>query len=235
MKINLGCSSFYNAKWKGVFYPETMAGKDWFAFYCEHFGTFEINATFYKMPTLRVMKNWYDRSPDAFLYSVKAPKSVTHVKRFEDCKQDIDAFYEVCRDGLREKLSCVLFQFPPSFSYSEERLQNILQNLDYGFNNVVEFRHASWWREDVQKLLSDKNVIFCSVSHPNLPSEIISQNGSFYLRLHGVPKMFYSEYPETYLKELADATKNRNGFVYFNNTADTGGILNALRFKELSQ
>lgn len=71
--INIGCSSFYNSYWKGVFYPEDLPKKEWFAYYCKHFNTYELNATFYRFPTLKSLQNWYDKSPQDFLFSVKAP------------------------------------------------------------------------------------------------------------------------------------------------------------------
>lgn len=78
--IHLGCSSFYNAKWKNVFYPEIIPSSKWFEFYCSHFNTFEINTTFYKFPTFRILTNWYKKSPDGFIYSVKAPKIIPQAK-----------------------------------------------------------------------------------------------------------------------------------------------------------
>jgi len=235
--IYRGCSGFYNKGWVGIFYPEGMPGKEWFGYYTKHFSTFEINATFYKFPTLRVMQNWYNRAPDGFIFAVKAPKTITHIKRFADCAEEIKAFYDVCRDGLAEKLGPCLFQLPPSFSFSEERLEMVVSSLDPAFKNVVEFRHASWWREDVYTALAKKGITFCSVSYPKLDDTIIENSGTGYVRLHGTPKLFYSEYS---LKEIEDlyaaiAAKGfKELFVFFNNTASTAGIINANQLKDMA-
>lgn len=235
-KIITGCSSFNESYWKGIFYPETLPRKDWFAFYCRHFNTYEMNGTFYKFPTARVLTNWYHKAPDGFLFSVKMYKGITHFKRLIDCEREISEFYTVCHENLKEKLAYVLFQMPPSFSYSEDRLSIILESLDYSFKNVVEFRNASWWRSEVYEAFTQKSVVFCNVSYPKLPEEIIVTAPTGYIRMHGSPKLFYSGYSDEYLKLLNKeilANNWQEAFVYFNNTASENGILNALNFKAL--
>ena len=235
-QINIGCSSFYTKLWKGVFYPEDMPSKEWFTFYSEHFKTYEINATFYKFPTLRIMQNWYNKAPDNFTYAVKAPKQITHLKKFVDCTDDIAQLYSVCKEGLTDKLGCILFQLPPSFSYSEERLNLIIASLNPEFNNVVEFRNESWWRDDVYATLGKKNITFCSVNYPKLPTTVISTTPIGYVRLHGNPKLFYSEYSVAEIQFLYNDIIAQNNFkevyIYFNNTASTAAIVNAQQFKK---
>jgi uncharacterized protein YecE (DUF72 family) len=159
-KIIIGCSTFNESYWKGVFYPEDLPRKDWFAYYCKHFNTYEMNSSFYKFPTAKVLQGWYQKAPDGFLFSVKMYKGVTHFKRFNDCERLIAEFYAVCRDNLKEKLACVLFQLPPSFSYSEEKLELILNAIDFSFTNVIEFRNESWWRTDVYESLRTERCCF---------------------------------------------------------------------------
>ncbi|MBD3582716.1 DUF72 domain-containing protein [Flavobacterium sp. D33] len=234
-KLLIGTSAFYNGKWKGIFYPETLASKEWFAFYCAHFNTFEINATFYKFPTLKTMQGWNSKSPEGFTYAVKAPKLITHIKRFENCSEEIRQFYEVCQAGLQEKLGALLFQLPPSFSYSEQRLELILSNLDPALPNVVEFRHKSWWRDDVSDALEKNNTAFCTPSYPGLPDDVIITRDIAYIRLHGTPKLFYSSYAkDDLMRFLAQAATAKTVFIYFNNTASAAGIENALLVKSLS-
>lgn len=234
-KCHIGCSSFYNYKWKNIFYPENIASKNWFDYYAQHLDAFEINSTFYKFPTLKVMQNWYDRSPKNYLFSVKAPKEITHIKKFQNCEAQLNTFYTVSENGLKEKLACFLFQFPPSFDYADERLQSIIQNLNPKYKNVVEFRHESWWNPKIIAKLKSNNIIFCSVSHPKLPEEII-ENEWVYIRLHGNPKMFYSSYSQAYLENLSVQLQKTNlkmAYVFFNNTASDAGIVNALELQKL--
>jgi len=231
-EVLAGCSSFNNRFWKGIFYPENMPASKWFGYYCQHFDTYEFNGSFYKFPTVKIFENWYKKVPEHFIFSVKAPKEITHIKKFTDCEELISDFYTVCDTGLKDKLGCILFQFPPSYSFSEEKLQNIINNLNPKFKNVIEFRHESWWIDKVWDLFMENNITFCSVSHPQLPETIFYKSPLIYIRLHGTPKMFYSGYSPEQLNDIKNKTKGKNAFVYFNNTAGEEGILNALEFKK---
>lgn len=137
---------------------------------------------------------------------------------------------------MREKLGCILFQLPPSFHYTPDRLSQIVDSLNPDFKNVIEFRNATWWTEEVYAILAESNITFCSVNYPNLPTETIQTNEIGYLRFHGNPKLFYSSYKDEELEQTADFLffnhKFKKIFVYFNNTASTAGILNALTLKK---
>ncbi|NRS89537.1 uncharacterized protein YecE (DUF72 family) [Flavobacterium sp. 7E] len=234
--IHIGCSSFYNAKWKKVFYPEDLPSKKWFDYYCTQFSAFEINATFYKFPTATILKNWYAKCPDHFTYAVKVPKEITHTKKLKDCKEQIDTFYTICESHLKEKLGCFLFQLPPSFIFSEENLEQVLSNLNTNFKNVIEFRHQSWWNDEAITTLSKNNISFCSVSHPSLPEKIIIDSPLIYVRLHGRGKMYYSEYTIEELKtieEILTSNTTKETYLFFNNTASEAGIVNAMEMKNI--
>ncbi|MFP9119071.1 DUF72 domain-containing protein [Flavobacterium sp. RNTU_13] len=184
------------------------------------------------------MQSWYEKTPDKFKFSVKAPKTITHIKRLEDCKEEIERFYSVIREGLKEKLASVLFQLPPSFSYSLERLEAIITAVNRDFNNVIEFRHESWWKQEVLEILSDNKIVFCNVNYPNLPTSVIKTTQIGYVRIHGNPKLFYSEYTHEDIEALYKNVKSQNfetAYIYFNNTASTAGITNALQAKKMNQ
>lgn len=236
-KITIGCSSFNNRYWKGVFYPDDLPASQWFDYYCRHFNTYEMNGTFYRFPTLKVMENWYHKAPDDFLFSVKVPKEITHIKKCVDCDGRIAEFYNVCEKGLKDKLDSVLFQFPPSYDYQPQRLEDIIAALHPDFNNVVEFRHESWWIPEVLATLTLNGITFCSVSYPKLPPTIFTDYPKVYIRLHGTPKLFYSTYTSdelAVLKEVIVKTvRPQKVTVFFNNTASIYGIENALELKEL--
>lgn len=231
MIIHLGCSSYYNRQWSGIFYPEGIPAKEWFAYYCTQFNTYEMNGSFYKFPTTKTLQTWYKKSPHRFIYSIKAPKLITHTKKFENCESELKEFYKACESGLKEKLGCVLFQFPPNFNYTPKRLELIIDSVDADFANVIEFRNASWWTKEIYQAFRERNLIFCSVNYPKLPTEIISTTKTGYVRLHGNPRLFYSEYSNEDLQAIMYQLKLNhinNAFVYFNNTASSAGILNAL-------
>ena len=237
MKVHTGCSGFYNRHWKGVFYPEKLAQSQWFAFYCEHFNTIELNITFYKFPTVKMLDVWYKKSPADFSFAVKAPRLITHYKKLKDCSPQIDDLYNACELGLRDKMGCLLFQFPPSFKYDEASLDMILKSMKPQCRNVVEFRNAGWWNKEVYDALTANDIIFCSVNHPKLPEDIIKTSSTLYVRLHGYPQIFYSSYSDEFLLNLHNSiVSNENindAYVLFNNTAGTAGILNAQRFKAI--
>lgn len=236
MEWRIGCSGFYYKEWKEFFYPKGVAQKDWFKFYCQHFNTIEINSSFYKMPTEKSLNKWYDESPPDFLFTMKAPRLITHYKQLRDCKQDISDFYQIINNGLREKLACILFQFPPSFSFSNERLEQLVQLLEPTLQNVAEFRHVSWWNKEVYQSLSAKGIIFAGQSYPsNLPDTIVKTNSTIYYRFHGKPVLYKSKYDivvlEDFVKQMPPNAKQ--AFIYFNNTWGTGAITNAEQLLQL--
>jgi uncharacterized protein YecE (DUF72 family) len=236
IKWRIGCSGFYNKHWKGVFYPEKMAQSKFFDYYCEYFNSVELNTTFYRFPTKEQLEKWFRKCPGHFTFSVKAPRLITHYKKFNDCEKLLDDFYFACEKGLKEQLGCLLFQLPPGLEYSEEKLEQIASGLKPGFKNVLEFRHPSWWNKKVYDRLGKEDITFCSVDHPKLPDTLIANTARMYVRLHGRPRLFHSNYSQEQLENLYKAIsakrKVKEGYVYFNNTAGTAGILNALSFQE---
>lgn len=236
-KWNIGCSGFYYREWKNLFYPPEIPQRLWFDYYCQNFNSVEINATFYRMPQIKSLVAWYDKSPLTFQFSVKVFQEITHERKFTDCEDLIHDFYTNAEKGLKEKLGCVLFQLPPSFQYSEDALTLICKATNPSFRNVMEFRHASWWRQNVYDRLGERNISFCSISYPKLPETIVFNTDFPYVRMHGVPKLYYSGYSDETLKTLADRLnedpKIHQGFIYFNNTAAAEAITNARQLRQM--
>jgi uncharacterized protein YecE (DUF72 family) len=235
MEWQIGCSGFHYKDWKGIFYPEKMPQRQWFEYYSSRFHTLELNVTFYRFPQLPFLHNWYAKSPEHFSFAVKVPRLITHYKQFKDCASLLSDFYGTVRNGLKDKLGPILFQLPPQYQYTEQRLQHIIGQVDGSFDNVIEFRHISWWNDQVKKALTDKNITFCGISHPTLPDEVIINTRVVYFRFHGVPDLYYSSYPEKELKRVADAIRKSKTaekvFIYFNNTATGAAIENAATFE----
>jgi len=236
MKWVIGCSGFSYKSWKPSFYPPKLPSTRWFEFYCEHFDTVELNVTFYRFPTAHIFESWYKRSPAKFSFSVKAPRLITHYKQMLKSKALLTQFYSACSNGLGEKLGPVLFQFPPRFSYTGERLQRILDSLDPAFINVVEFRHSSWWNEEVYKLLKKHRIIFCSMSHPGFPDEVAGKGDRVYYRFHGVPDLYSSVYSDAEMERISNSIATVKGikkaWCYFNNDINTAAIQNAKWLQE---
>ena len=239
MKWWIGCSGFYYPEWKELFYPVDLPKNNWFEFYCKTFNSVEINATFYKFPKIDFFKNWFDRSPDNFKFSVKVPRIITHYKRFKNSEKEIEDLYNVASLGLKDKLGCILFQLHPDISYSELNLELIINSLNSSFSNVVEFRHESWWKSDVINELEKNGTTFCNISHPTLPDEVVRTAPIMYYRFHGVPYLYQSNYSEADLRYVIGALRNSENvtecYMYFNNTMQGAAVRNARLLQEFSE
>ncbi|MDQ1096034.1 MULTISPECIES: DUF72 domain-containing protein [Chryseobacterium] len=236
--LYIGCSGFYNTDWKGVLYPADATNKDFLSLYSKTFNAVEINSTFYRKPTLKTLQKWADDTPDEFSFFIKIPKTITHVARLENCDNEIRDFCSHIYGGLKDKLAGFLYQFPPSFSNTPENMGLIIKTIDHNYLNAVEFRHESWWTDEVFKTMAAHKIVVSGVSFPgNLPEEVISNHPEvLYYRLHGKPVLYKSEYPETFLRNLADEIKlhNKKTFIFFNNTWGSAAIHNALYLKKIT-
>jgi len=238
MDWRIGCSGFYYKEWKEIFYPTGLAQKNWFEYYCQHFNTIEINSTFYQMPGPKTFTTWMEKSPEDFLFTIKAPRLITHYKKFNEVDSLLGDFYGTIREGLQEKLGCVLFQMPPSFVYTEERLALLLEHLDPSFQNVVEFRHISWWTEEVFRVLTARKISFSGISYPSaLPDEVIDNTDTLYYRFHGKPVLYKSLYS---VEEIAHFMKQidpgkKQVYVYFNNTWGQSALINSRQLQDLTK
>lgn len=233
MQWHIGCSGFHYNDWRGKFYPEKLAKSKWFEYYAQYFSTLELNVTFYRFPQLPILQGWHKRSPDNFRFSVKAWRGITHYKKFNDTADFITRFYDTINDGLQEKLGPVLFQLPPRYDYTEERLERIINSLNSSFINVFEPRHVTWWREDVYRELGKHNITFCGMSHPALPDDVIENAPDIYYRFHGVPLLYRSSYSTEFLQKVVNSVKAdtsaKAGWFYFNNDYDATAIENGKR------
>jgi uncharacterized protein YecE (DUF72 family) len=237
IKWRIGCSGFHYKEWKEVFYPKSIPQTKWFEYYCSHFNTIELNVTFYRFPRPEALLKWYERSPADFKFSVKAPRLITHYKTFNESEGMLGDFYASVYEGLNDKLGCILFQLPSRVVYSDTMLQKIIETLNPSFDNVVEFRDASWWNKKVYNKLKKHNISFCGISHPKLPDEVIKNTPILYYRFHGVPILYRSEYGLEFIKKITTdikaSIKIKEAYVYFNNTWGTGGINNARQMESL--
>lgn len=216
-KVFIGCSGFSERSWKGYFYPEDLPSKEYLNFYAEKLNAVEINSTFYRRPTQKTLENWRRSTGNDFKFFIKIPKTVTHIKRLNVTSQETTDFCHHIAQGLKEKLGGFLFQFPPSFQYTEENMQKVLESVDPNYLNVVEFRHTSWWNNEVYHQMKNEGVVFSGVSIPKeIPDEVIINHDKFlYYRLHGVPEMFKSEYSDSELEKLSKKSTLLKGHLSF--------------------
>src|SRR5207237_6215720 len=112
---------------------------------------------------LPALETWYQVSPALFKFSVKAPKAITHFKQFIGTERMMNDFYGTLREGLKDKLGCVLFQMPPRMAYKQAKLNRIIESLDPTFTNILEFRHETWWKAEVYNTLARHNITFSGI------------------------------------------------------------------------
>jgi uncharacterized protein YecE (DUF72 family) len=235
----IGCSGFYYKGWKGAFYPEKLPQRNWFEYYCQYFNTVELNVTFYRFPRLADLQGWFKRSPDDFRFTVKAPRLITHYKKFNNTTRETRDFYNTVSNGLEEKLGSILFQLHPRIEYSEENLSRMLDTLDTAFTNAIEFRHPSWWRDDVYKTLKAHNITFCGISYPDLPDPVVKTASAVYYRFHGVPQLYLSSYTNRQLQHVTNELKRFRSvtdvYCYFNNDIEVAAVRNAKSLQRLAE
>jgi uncharacterized protein YecE (DUF72 family) len=195
----------------------------------------EINASFYSWPTVASVLAWRRQPGDRhFVYRIKVCELITHVKRFGGTKTLIKDFGMIA-DILGDAWG-VLFQLPPSFLYTRARLNAIIDHLDPQRRNVVEFRHKSWWNEDVYSAFRRAGIIFCSCSGPKLPDGLIRTADEVYIRLHGPKRWYRHDYSDDELLEWAkkiEASGAKRAWIYFNNDYDAHAPKNAIVLRRL--
>lgn len=228
----IGTSGWFYWHWKGLFYPEDVPTHRWFGHYARNFRTVELNAPFYSWPKPATIKTWVRQAPHPpkqFRYTIKVNRIITHEKRFQGVKKLVREFYGIA-DVLGPKMGCFLFQLPPSFHYSPAKLKRVLDHLDPAHRNVVEFRHKSWWNGKVYRAFERGGAIFCSVSGPRLPDDLIQTANDIYVRFHGTKRWYRHDYSKEELTDWSTRIKAsgaQQAWLYFNNDREGYAIKNA--------
>jgi uncharacterized protein YecE (DUF72 family) len=182
----VGTSGYNYPEWKGTFYPETLSAAKMLPYYAERFSTVEINYTFYRAPTEKILLGWDRATPDLFRLTLKAPKRITHDARLKDCADDVRRFVETA-STLGPKLGVLLFQLPPHLKKDVVRFDAVLDALSPGVRAAFEFRHLSWLDEEIYERLRARNLALCVADSDKLstPVEITADYGYFRLRDEG--------------------------------------------------
>jgi uncharacterized protein YecE (DUF72 family) len=167
--VRVGCSGWSYADWRGHLYPEGLPQSRWLERYAEEFDTVEVNNTFYRLPTRKAVQGWAERTPDGFLFSVKASRYLTHVKRLRAIGTGLRRFYAPLRPLANAgKLGPILWQLPETFQRDDRRLESALDRLREG-RHAFEFRHPSWFDPDVYELLRARGAALVIGVHPERP------------------------------------------------------------------
>ena len=230
-----GCSGWSYEHWRGVFYPRSGSSAHWLEIYAQSFDTVEINATFYRLPTVKTVEGWARRAPPNFLFAVKASRYLTHVKRLRDMVEGVKRM-DACVEPLRRasKLGPMLWQLPPHFHRDDEVLQSALEALEPG-RHAFEFRDPSWFAADVYELLRRHGATLVVADRaPGPPSPWVDTADWSYLRFHS-GRARDGDYSARELRAWARRLTGQTGdlFAYFNNDWQGFAITNAQTLRAL--
>jgi uncharacterized protein YecE (DUF72 family) len=182
MKTWIGTSGFQYKEWKGSFYPEKLSLPKMLAFYAGEFNSTEINYTFRSLPSEKTIDRWKDETPADFRFSLKAPQRVTHFAKLRKCGDAMNEFRQAVK-GLGKKLGPVLFQLPDTFKGDAVLLGEFLSTLPKGLHAAFEFRHESWFTDEVFEALATKNAALCLAESEDLSTPRVATADFGYLRL----------------------------------------------------
>ncbi len=158
--VYAGTSGFSYKEWRGYFYPEDLSDKGFLSYYSSRLNSVEINNTFYRLPKRDVLRGWDEQTTDHFRFVIKASRRITHFKRLKDTDEPLGYLVKNTQ-VLGEKLGAVLFQLPPNLRANSARLKSFVELLPADFPAVLEFRHESWFNDEVFEILGEKNIPIC--------------------------------------------------------------------------
>jgi len=182
MRVLAGTSGFSYKEWKGSFYPEDLPAEDMLRFYASRLPAVEINNTFYRMPKAELLAGWAEQVPDGFRFVLKASQRITHFKRLKEVSEEVGYFLRIAAT-LGDRLGPILFQLPPNLKKDLPRLEDFLELLPAATRAAIEFRHASWFEDDVYEALRARGAALCIAEDEELATPPIATAGWGYLRL----------------------------------------------------
>ncbi|HET6422114.1 MAG TPA: DUF72 domain-containing protein, partial [Planctomycetaceae bacterium] len=160
MQFYVGTSGYSYKEWKGSFYPEKLPQKEMLRYYSERLSTVEVNNSFYRLPAASVIESWTQQVPENFRFVLKAPQAITHFKQLRNCKEPVEQLLEAAA-VLKERRGPILFQLPPHLKIDVPRLDAFLQVIDSRAALVFEFRHESWFDDEVFACLKRHGAAHC--------------------------------------------------------------------------
>jgi uncharacterized protein YecE (DUF72 family) len=231
MNYYVGTSGFAYKPWKGPFYPDDLPAEQMLHFYGERFRAVEINNTFFRMPKPAVLESWAAEVPDGFKFVLKASRGITHMKRLKDADDSVAYLLKVA-SALGHKLGPLLFQLPPNMKKDVPRLRAFLELLPRGRRAAFEFRHQSWFDEDVLAALKEQQAALCiAEAEDELEIPFVSTADWGYLRLR------MPDYTDKDLKSWLKRVREQpwtDAFVFFKHEDQANGPRLAKRFIELA-
>ena len=233
MAIHIGTSGWSYDHWQGILYPKGASSLKRLDFYTRTFRTVEVNNTFYRWPKDETFANWRERTPEDFVFSIKASRGLTQFRRLNDPGPWLDRMTQGLRE-LGDKLGILLLQLPPQFAYHPDRLASFLPQVPSGLRIAFEFRHPTWNREDVFEVLEAYGAAYCVMSGAGLPCVLRATAPFVFVRLHGPDRkhLYSGSYSDDDLRWWSDRLREwteqgREVFAYFNNDGHGYAVRNA--------
>jgi uncharacterized protein YecE (DUF72 family) len=231
MNLFVGTSGYSYKEWRGNFYPEDLPAKEMLSFYSRRLPAVEINNTFYRQPQPSMIETWKAQVPEAFRFSIKATQRITHIKRLNNVAEETKYLLETA-GLLNERLGVVLFQLPPNMKKDSQRLQNFLEQLPARTPAALEFRHESWFDDEVLALLRDKNCALVVSDTDDKPLTSITTTADWgYLRLR---RTSYANDDLTDWMNRVKEQKWKDAFVFFKHEDEGVGPKLAAQFLKLA-
>ena len=236
--IHIGTSGWQYGHWRGPFYPEGLSKNSFLAYYAERFQTVEINNSFYQLPKKETLTQWRDKVPEGFIFSFKASRYITHMKKLKDPEASLSRMLDVL-PALDGKLGPVLFQLPPRWGFDPDRFYDFLEALPSEYRYAFELRDPSWLDSRVYDALTEVGAAFCiyEIGGRISPKEITAD--FVYIRLHGpTDEPYKGQYTTQTLSGWAGAIsawvrQGREVFCYFDNDEAGYAAQDALRLQDM--
>lgn len=235
--FHIGTSGWYYKHWLGRFYRKDLKEKEFLEYYSNYFCTVEINSSFYHLPQEKTIIQWEKTVPQDFIFSVKASRFITHMKKLINPEKSVALFLERIKN-FNDKLGPVLFQLPPHFGFNPERLKAFLEILPDYHQYVIEFRDPSWFNPLTYALMREKNIAFCIyyLGDYESPKEITAD--FVYIRYHGPvilgAGLYNDEQITRFSRDIKDyLEQGKKVFAYFNNDEAGYAPQNAVMLQQL--
>lgn len=232
-RFHVGTSGYNFPAWRGSFYPPKLPSAKWLEYYAQQLGTVEINYTFYRTPNAKTVAGWDAATPETFTFVLKAPQKITHFARLRNIDEPLRLFIDVIRK-LNTKLGAVLFQLPPNFRKDVGLLGDLLTQFPTDVRAACEFRHASWWSDDVYGLLRSTNTALCVADTEEGTTPLVATADFGYVRLRD------ADYAEAELAEWLGRLRQvgaawTDAFVFFKHEEQGVGPRLAAQLRQLDR
>lgn len=212
MRYLVGTSGYNYPEWRGSFYPEKFPTNKMLAYYAARFDTVEVNYTFYRMPTEKLLAGWAQGTPEGFTFTLKAPRRITHDAKLQRCEELTDSFVGIACT-LGSKLGVLLFQLPPNFKRNDAVLAAFLESLPRGTRAAFEFRHESWHDDVVFAALRARNIALCIADSEKMSTPVVATADYSYFRLRD--EGYQPADIERWAATIGGVAQARDAFVYF--------------------